>query len=67
VFVALGMQLAERKRRVLLLSVPCCALQTVSSLSHKQYEVKKKVTDHNVCVSIFSPSFRPNIFHFKKN
>jgi hypothetical protein len=36
-------------------------------LSHKRYDFRKKVTEHKLCVLIFSPTLIWNISHSKKN
>ena len=66
--VSLFIQYAVRMRRVILSSVASLALQYFSTLSHKRYDFrKKKVTEHKVCVYIFSRSFVWNISHSKNN
>ena len=52
VFVALSIQHAFRMHRV-----TCPALQYFSTLSHKWYDFRKKVTEHKMCVLIFSTTF----------
>ena len=48
--------------------VACPHLQNFSTLSHKWDNLKKKkVTEHKMCVLIFSTTFVWNISHSKKN
>ena len=49
-------------------SVACPALQYFSTLSHKRHDFRKekKVTEHKMCVLIFSTMFVGNISHSKK-
>jgi hypothetical protein len=37
------------------------------TLSHKRHDFRKKVTEHKVCVLIFSATFVQDISHSKKN
>ena len=48
-------------------SVVCPALQYFSTLSHKLHDFREKVTEHKMCVLIFSTTFVWNISHSKKN
>ena len=43
------------------------ATQHFSTLSHKRHDFRNKVTEHKMCVLIFSTTFVRNIFHSKKN
>jgi hypothetical protein len=57
VFVALVIQHAKRMRRVILSSVAGLVLPYFSTLSHVRYDLRKKVTEHKMCVLIFSTNF----------
>jgi hypothetical protein len=68
VSVALVIQHEMRMRRIVLLSVACPAVQYFSTLFHKRhYFFLEKVTEHKMCVLIFSTNFIWNISHFVKN
>jgi hypothetical protein len=43
------------------------SLPNVSTLSHKRWDFRKTVTEHEMCVLIFSTTFVSNISHSKKN
>ena len=47
-------------------SVDCPALQYFSTLSHKRHDFRKKVSEHKMCVLIFSTTFVWNISHSKE-
>jgi hypothetical protein len=46
---------------VILSSLVCPALQYISTLSHKRHDFWEKVTEHKMCVLIFSTTFGWNI------
>ena len=48
-------------------SVACLALHHFYTLSQKRRDFLKKVTEHKMCVLIFSTTFVWNISHSKKN
>jgi len=50
----------------MLSSFACLALQYFSTLSHKRYDFRKRVTKYKMCVLIFSTTFVSNISHSKK-
>jgi hypothetical protein len=66
VSVALVIQHAMRKRRIILSSLDCPALR-FSTLSHNGTFFRKKVTEAKMCVLIFSTVFVSDISHSKKN
>jgi len=52
----------------ILSSMACPALQySLSTLSHKRHDFRKKVTEHKMCVLIFSTIFVRLISHSNKN
>jgi hypothetical protein len=67
VSVALVILYAKRMRRIMLSSVACRALKNFATLSHKEYDFRKKVIEHKMCVLIFSTTFVRNNSHSKKN
>ena len=48
-------------------SVACPAIPHFSTLFHKQHDFQKNVTEHKICVLIFSSTFVWNISYSKKN
>ena len=52
---------------VILSSAACLPLPYFSILSHKWHNFGEKVTEHKMCVLIFSTTFVRNIFRSKKN
>jgi hypothetical protein len=67
VSVAPVIQHAKRMRCRVLSSAACQALPYFSTLYHKRYDFRKKVTKRKMCVLIFSTAFVWNISHSKKN
>ena len=51
----------------ILSSVACPVLPYFSTLPHKRHDFRGKVTEHKMCVLIFSTTFVWNISHYKKN
>jgi hypothetical protein len=54
---ALLTQLAMRMRRIMFSSVASLALPSLSTLSHKRCDFRKTVTEHKMCIVIFSTAF----------
>jgi hypothetical protein len=67
VSVALVNQHAKRMRRIVLVSVACVALPYFSTLSLKPHDFGENVTEHKMCVLIFSTNFVGNISYSKNN
>ena len=65
--LALVIQRARRMRRIIMSSVACLAPPCFSTLSHKRRDFRKEVTEHKMCVLIFSTTFASHISHSKKN
>jgi hypothetical protein len=66
-FVVLVIQHAKCMRRIILSFVACLDLPYFSTLSHTQYDCRKKVTEYKMCVLVFPTTFASNISHSKKN
>jgi hypothetical protein len=60
------MQHAELMRRIILSSVVCLALPYFSTLSHKQHDILKKVTEHKMCVLVLSTTLSETFFILRR-
>ena len=50
------------------LTYPACATSHFSTLSHKRRDFREEVTDHKMCVLVFSTTFgEKTLSHSKKN
>ena len=67
VHVALLIQHAIRMRHIVTSFVASLTPPHFSTLSHKRYDFRKNVTEHKMCVLIFSTIFVWNISHCKNN
>ena len=65
VCVALVIQHAIRMRHVVISGLPVSTI--FFQLSHKRRDFRREVTEHKMCVLIFSTTFVWNISHSKKN
>ena len=65
-FVALGIQRAERMRGIISSSVACLAIPYVSTLSHKGHDLRKQLYTTQMSVLIFSATFTRNIFILRR-
>ena len=50
-----------------ILSAASLAAQSVSKISHKHHDFRKKVTEHKMCVLVFSTILSANTSHTKKH
>jgi predicted transcriptional regulator len=67
VCVALVIQNATCMSRIILSSVASPTLPYFSILSRKRHDFREKVTEHKICVLIFSTTFVWYVSHLKKN
>ena len=66
-FVDLGIQHAMRMCRTMLSSVTFMPLPYFSTLFHKPKDFRERVTEHKMCVVMFSTTIIWNISHSKEN
>jgi hypothetical protein len=67
VSVALVIQHVKHMRYIILSSVACMALPYFSTLSsYKPHDLRKTLSEHKMCLLIFSTTFVRNISHSKK-
>ena len=57
----------KARPRIIFSSVAIWLFSIFFTLSHKRHDFRKKLTEHKMCVSIFSITFVWNISHSKKN
>jgi len=57
VCVALFVRHGERMRNIIFSSAACMDVPYFSTLSHKQHDLQNNVTQHKMCVVIFSVNF----------
>ena len=62
--VALGIQHAMRKRRIVICGLSDCTIFFI--LTHKRHDSRKKDTEHKMCVVILFTNFIRTISHSKK-
>jgi hypothetical protein len=67
VSVILDIQHTTHTRRIILSSVACPALPYFSTVSHKRHDFRKRVTEKETCVLIFSTTFIWNISQSKED
>jgi hypothetical protein len=67
VFVALLIQHAKRLLHIILLFVACLAVSYFSKLSHKLYNFGENITEHKMCVLIFSTTLSEALLTLRRN